>query len=115
MLFILIFLTSLVLQLFLPWWIIGIAAFTLAFFKGKGAGSSFFAGFSAIFILWAAMGVFKSLANNNLLANRVGQLLGLPDMSFNWMILLVITGITGGIAAGFAALAGFYCKSATSK
>ena len=110
MLIILIFIISLIFQFFLPWWIIAPVAFGLAFWKGKTSGHAFTSGFGAIFLLWIMMGSIRSIPNENLLANRVGEMLMLPDNSFNWIIILLITGIIGGLVTAFAALAGFYIK-----
>jgi hypothetical protein len=115
MLILLIALVCLILQFFLPWWIIAPVAFLMALWKARSAGHAFGAGFSAIFILWIMMALVHSIPNENLLANRVGQMLMLPDLSFNWILVLLITGIIGGLAAGLAALAGFYSRQAISK
>lgn len=112
MLFILILITSLLLQFFLPWWIIAPVAFGLAFWKARSGGHAFGSGFGAIFILWVIMGLIQSIPNENLLANRVGEMLMLPSSSFNWIIVLLVTGIIGGLAAGLSALAGFYSADA---
>src|SRR5665647_2733200 len=112
MLFILIFLSSLLLQFFLPWWVIAPVAFIFSAWKAKSGGHAFGSGFGAIFLLWITMSLYKTLPNDNLLANRVGQLLGLPELSFNWILVLAVTGIVGGLVSGFAALAGFYFKKA---
>lgn len=115
MLFLLILVICLVLQLFLPWWIIAPVAFFLAFWKAKSAKKAFGNGFSAIFTLWCIIGLVKTIPNENLLANRVGQMLQLPDLSFNWLIVLLITGLVGGLAAGLSALAGYYFKEALNQ
>jgi hypothetical protein len=113
--FVLIFLTSLLLQFFLPWWIIAPVSFGYCAWKAKSGGHAFRSGFGSIFLLWVIMSLVKTLPNDNLLANRVGALLGLPELSFNWVIVLLGTGIVGGLTAGFAALAGFYCRKAVTK
>jgi hypothetical protein len=58
------------------------------------------------------MGLIRSIPNENLLANRIGEMLMLPENSFNWIIVLLVTGIVGGLAGGFSALAGFYSAAA---
>jgi hypothetical protein len=115
MLFILILISSLLLQFFLPWWVIGPVAFIFAAWKARSGGHAFIAGFEAIFLLWLIMSLIKTLPNDNILANRVGQMLGLPDYSYAWLIVLMITGIIGGFAGAFSAMAGFYCRQAVSK
>ncbi len=115
MLILLITIVCLVLQLFLPWWIIALVAFAMAIWKARSAGHAFGAGFSAIFLLWIIMALIHSIPNENLLANRVGRMLMLPDLSFNWILVLLITGVIGGLAAGLSALAGFYTRQVFSK
>ena len=112
MLFILILLISLVAQFFLPWWVIAPIAFLLAARLGLNGKKSFWNGFSALFILWTCMALLRTLPNENLLANRVGQMLTLPESGFNWVILVIITGIIGGLVAGLSAFAGFQFKEA---
>ncbi len=106
----LIILASLVLQFFLPWWIIGIIAFLFALWKAKSAGHAFNSGFKAIFFLWTIMALIKTLPNENILANRVGEMFMLPHWSFNWIIVILITALTGALAAGTAAFAGYFWK-----
>lgn len=108
MIFLLILIICLVLQFFLPWWIIALIAFGLAFWKANRAGQAFASGFGAIFLLWVIMGLVHSIPNENLLANRVGEMLLLPLNSLNWIIVLLATGLIGGLVAGVSALAGFY-------
>ena len=102
-------------QLFLPWWIIAPVAFIFAAWKAKSAGGAYKAGFGAIFLLWVVMALMQTLPNENMLANRVGLMLGLPEIPFRWVLVLLITGIVGGWAGGFSALAGFYCRQAATK
>ena len=115
MLFLLILITSLILQFFLPWWIIAPIAIGLSFWKAKSGSNAFVSGFGAIFLLWVLVGLFHSIPNENLLANRVGQLLMMPQSSFNWIFVLLISGVIGGLAAGFSALAGYYLRLAFIK
>lgn len=115
MLFLFILIFSLLLQFFLPWWIIAPVAFILAAWKAKSAGGAYKAGFAAIFILWIVVGLMLSLPNENMLANRVGLMLGFPDIPFRWVFVLLITGMVGGLASGFSALAGYYCRQLVNK
>lgn len=112
MLFLLILIACFVFQLFLPWWIIAPIAIALAAWKAETGKYAFWSGFAAAFVLWIIMGLVQTLPNDNILANRVAQTLMLPDLPFNWTILLFITGTTGGLVSGFAALAGFYTRQA---
>lgn len=117
MLFLLIAIISMILQLFLPWWIIAPVAFGLAAWKSSSAKNAFFLAFIAIFILWAITALIHTLPNENILANRVAGMLTLPNSSMSWILVLIISGVIGGLAAGFSALAGYFTQSAinTSK
>lgn len=115
MLFILILLISLVAQFFLPWWVIAPIAFGLAARTNENGKKSFWNAFFAIFILWACMALLRSLPNENLLANRVAEMLSLPAASYNWLILVFISGIIGGLVAGVSAFAGFQFRKAFLK
>lgn len=108
MLFVVILILSFFLQLFLPWWTIAAVAFAFSAWRAVTAKHAFVHSFTAIFLLWVIMGLIKTIPNENILANRVGEMLMLPPSGFNWVIVLLLTGIIGGLAAAFAGLAGFY-------
>ena len=112
MLLLIIAILSLILQFFLPWWIIAPIAFGMSLWIARSGKQAFGSAFVAIFCLWIIIGLIHTLPNENILANRVGSMLKLPDSSVNWIFVLVITGIIGGLASGFSALAGFYVKDA---
>jgi hypothetical protein len=112
MLFLIITAICFLLQLFLPWWIITPLAFGAAFWKAQSPAHAFWSGFFAVFTLWIMTGLFYSVPNDHILANRVGAMLGLPDTSINWIIVLLITGLIGGLAAGFCSLAGYFVRQA---
>ena len=112
MLFLLIAVISLILQLFLPWWIIAPLAFGLSAWKASSAKNAFGSAFFAIFVVWIVAGLIHTIPNGNILANRVGIMLNLPENSMNWMIVLLLTGIIGGLTSGFSALSGFFAKDA---
>lgn len=106
----LISLSCLILQFFLPWWIIGPVAFLFAAWMAKSPSHAFKTGFNAIFIMWLIIALIKTLPNDNILANRVGQMLMLPDWSLNWIIVILLTAVAGGLVAGIAAFAGYFWR-----
>ncbi len=112
MLFLIILILSFAGSFFLPWWVAAIVAFLAAFFVGKTSSRSFLAGFSAIFVVWTILALLKSLPNDNILANRVVQLFPLPH---NWVWVVLITALVGGLVGGMAALSGVLLKKAFSK
>lgn len=115
MLVLIIAIISLILQFFLPWWIIAPVAFSVSAWKAYSGWNAFKISFISIFILWLAMGLFYSIPNDHILANRVGAMLNLPESSINWIYVLLITGIIGGLVSGFSGLAGFYSRAALKK
>jgi uncharacterized membrane protein YhaH (DUF805 family) len=111
MLFLIILILSFASGFFLPWWVVAIAAFSAAFFAGKTPRQAFWSGFSAVFIVWIVLALFKSIPNNHILATKVAQLFHLPG----WWLLLLITGIIGGLVSGLAALSGLLLQKAFEK
>jgi hypothetical protein len=98
--------------LFLPWWVIAIAGFVVAFFIPQKAGLAFLAGFIALFILWAGMSYYLSNTNNHLLAHKISVLFIKAD---NPTALFLVTGLIGGLVAGLGSLSGRLLKKAILK
>ncbi len=96
---------SALLQTFLPWWTIAIAAFVVAYFLQQKSGLAFVAGFLAVFLLWVGHAYLLSSANDNLLAAKITELLKALTQG-SLVGLYVLTGFIGGLVSGFAALSG---------
>jgi len=111
MLFLIILILSFASGYFLPWWVVAIAAFVASFLIGKTSRQSFWSGFSAVFIVWTVLALFKSIPNDHILAKRVATLFHLP----NWLLLLFITALIGGLVGGMSALSGVLLKKAFGK
>jgi hypothetical protein len=90
-------------EMFLPWWIIAVVGFGVGYFLPLKPGSSFLSGFTAVFLLWVAYAFMLTHANNDILAKKVAMLLSLKG---HVMALLLVTGVIGGLVAGFATLSG---------
>ena len=89
--------------LFLPWWVIAVTGFAVAFAIPQHAGLSFLAGFLALFFLWVGLSFWMSAANNHLLAHKISLLFLKADNPF---LLVAVTGLIGGLVAGFGSLTG---------
>jgi hypothetical protein len=111
MLFFIILILSIAIANFLPWWAAAIIAFLAALYFGKTAGQAFVSGFLGLFVAWMVLALVKSIPNNNVLATRVSQLFHLP----NWILLLIVTALIGGLVGGMAALTGVLVKKAFQK
>jgi hypothetical protein len=53
-------------------------------------------------LAWIALALLKSFPNNHLLATRVAHVFHLP----NWLLLLAVMAIIGGLAGGLSAVSG---------
>lgn len=93
---------SFILQQFLPWWSIAIAGFLYGIIFHHTNTIAFLNGFFGVFVLWTGMALYIYFINDGILARRLAAMLylshGLP--------VVILTGITGGIIAGMAALLG---------
>lgn len=87
---------------FLPWYAIVVAAALCAGLSGEGAARSFAAGFAGAFLLWGAFAAYFNLANEGILATRVGALFGGLGPS----ALVLVTAVLGGLFGGLGALLG---------
>ena len=106
MLFLVMFIAALAAYFIPVWWMFMPVLFIIAFLS-KGTGRRiFWSGFLAMTLCWILLSLFKSLPNNNMLATKVAQLLFMP----NWIILLLFTGLIGGILGGLSALSGYSIK-----
>lgn len=99
--FIIIILTAII-QILLPWWGLMIACFVVAFFAYSTRSISFFSSFLGVGILWIAYAYYVDTQTSSILTVKVAQIFKLPNTSY----LILITGLVGGIAAGFSALTG---------
>lgn len=103
-----ILLSALVVQLYLPWWTMAIAAFAFGYLLKSS--QNFFAGFLAIALLWGGYAFFLDSAAAAPLAERVAGIL-----SINKTLLFFATSLLGGLVAGFACLTGSLLKTEKRK
>lgn len=104
---ILIVLLSFAAGLYFAWWSIAIVAFVIAALIPQRPFKSFITGFVAVFLLWAALSFWISNNNDHILAHKVSMLILKID---NPYLLILATGLIGGIVAGFAALTASFLK-----
>ncbi len=101
-----------VLSLFLPWWSVMTAALATSLFISLKKAAVFFVPFLAIVIFWFVLSYFLSSANDFTLAKRIAVLL---PLSGNPYVLMLVTCIVGGLAAGIAAIFGKQLSVALKK
>ncbi|MEM9000881.1 MAG: hypothetical protein AAGB24_11515 [Bacteroidota bacterium] len=91
------------LSLFLPWWSVMVAALVTSLTLPLKKAAVFFVPFLGILLFWSVYSFVLSSTNDFILAKKIAQLLQLGD---NPYILILVTGVVGGLAAGIAAVFG---------
>ena len=104
--FIVTIIVALALSQFLPWWSVMLASFITSIrFSLKGS-AVFFVPFAAISLYWIVYAFWLSSFNDFILANKIAVLLPLQGSPY---LLILVTGLIGGLAAGIAAVFGKQC------
>jgi hypothetical protein len=93
-----------ILELFLPWYSIALAAFAIGFLLKSRA--NFLAGFLAIGLVWFFAAWLLDHASSSDLADRVALIFPVKQKS----LLFLVTALIGGLVGGFAALTGSLLK-----
>lgn len=106
MLILIIIVSCFIAQSFLPWWIIAPVCLIASFFFSSSKKQAFWSGFAGVFILWLVKILSLSLPNEHLLANKVGQVFMLHESNYNWIILLIVSSVIGGMVGGLSCLTG---------
>jgi hypothetical protein len=105
-------------ELFAPWWSLMIVSFFVCFFLYGTRSSSFLSGLVGVGLLWIVVALFINISTSTILAGRVASIFQLP-YSFlgipGSFMLVIITGVIGGLAGGFAALSGHMLREVFSK
>jgi hypothetical protein len=96
--------------LFLPWWGIAITSLAVAVLVHQKAGKAFLAGFLGLFLLWGFLAFWIDMQNDHILAKKIASILPLGGNSY---LLILVTGIVGGLVSGFAALSGSYLRASS--
>ncbi len=94
---------AIILSQFSPWWSVMIAGFVSAFLFSLDKADVFFIPFLAIFCFWSVYAFILSSSNDFVLAKKIAVLLPLGG---NPYLLVLITGVVGGLASGLAAVFG---------
>ncbi len=100
-------LLSFVICLYIDWWAIAIAAFTVALLIHQQPVRSFLTGFTALFLLWGGLSWWIDMKNQHVLAAKMAILLPFGGSIF---LMILVTALLGALVAGFAALAGSYAR-----
>ena len=94
------------------WWFFAIIAFVVALLVNQGSGKAFLSGFLGLFLLWAGLAWWIDIKNESVLSVKIAELLPLGGSAF---ALILITGVIGGLVAGFAAMSAAFLRSTPHK
>ncbi len=89
-----------------------LAAFLSSAIVRLRKASTFFVPFLAIAVFWIIYAWSLSSANDFILAKKVAVLLSLGG---NALVLILVTGVVGGLAAGVAGVFGNQCRAIFSQ
>ena len=101
-------LLAFIIGLFLPWWGMAITSLGVAVLVHQKAGKAFLAGLLGVFLLWAGLAWWIDMKNNGVLSKKIASVLPLGGSS---LVLILVTGIIGGLVAGMAAMSGSFLRS----
>ncbi len=96
--------------LFLPWWGIAITSLLVAVLIHQKAGKAFLSGLLGVMLLWVGLAWWIDMKNNGVLSKKIAQLLPLGG---NVILLILVTGLLGGLVGGFAAMTGSYLRTSS--
>lgn len=97
--------------LFLPWWAMAITSLLVAVLVHQKGWKAFTAGLLGVFILWAGLAWWIDMKNNGVLSERIASVLPLGG---NSILLILVTGLIGGLVAGLGALTGSYLRASST-
>jgi hypothetical protein len=97
-----------IIQLFLPWWTLTLAAALVAMLHKSGnRRDAFWAGFWGVALLWLGYVLLIEVQSRAILSPKLAALLHLPAYPPSaW----IVTALLGGITGGLGALTGYYLK-----
>lgn len=94
--------------LFLPWWCIAATSLLVAIIIHQKAGKAFVSGLLGVLLLWASLAWWMNMKNNGVLSAKIASVLPLGGSS---IVLILVTGLVGGLVAGFAAMSGSFLRA----
>ncbi len=104
--------SALILSQFMPWWSVMLASFLTALLVSLKRSAVFFVPFMAIAILWMTHSFWLGNANDFILAKKIANLLPLGGNAY---LLILVTGIIGGLSAGISGVLGKQCSQLLKK
>jgi hypothetical protein len=91
------------LGLFLPWWSVAIAGFLTGVLIEQKRILAFLSALIGSFLVWSVISFLISINNDHILASKISLII-LKNNSPE--LLVLVTGMIGGLTAGFSSLTG---------
>jgi len=91
----------------LPWYSFVFCALIVAVAVHQKPWKAFLSGFIALALLWAGLAFRIDNLNEHILSVKVATILPLQGST---LVLIIITGLIGGLVAGLGALTGSYLR-----
>jgi len=101
------FILGLLLSQLLPWWSVMISAFVTSLIFSLKKSEVFFIPFLSITLFWVIYAFWLSSANDFILAKKIAVLFPFHGNAY---LLILVTGVIGGVAAGISAVFGKQCR-----
>ena len=101
-------LISIILQIFLPWWAVALAAFVVGLASGLRPGWAFLSGLLGIGLVWFGHAWWLDGQNQSLLSAKIAGILPVGST----LGLLLLTTAVGALVGAFSALTGSLLRPA---
>lgn len=102
---------SLVAELYLPFWSVAVISFGVVALIPQPSWRAFWCGFIGLFVLWAGLSLFLDVSNDHILSTRISLLVLKMESP---ALLILATGVLGGMLGGMGALSASFLKSYSS-
>ena len=99
---------SFIIGLFFPWWGIAVVALIVAVIVHQKPGKAFLSGLLGVMAVWSGLAIAIDIKNQGVLSEKIAHVLPLGG---NAILLIILTGLIGGLVAGLAALSGSYLRA----
>lgn len=97
-------------QTLFPWWTLIIPPALLGLFVYRKGNEAFLSSFLGLLLLWIIHAGLQHATSSGDMAMRMAGTFGIPVV-----VLLLATGVVGGLLAGLAGLSGFYLQRTQQK
>ena len=91
---------------FTPWWVVALIGFIVSYAFITHAGKAFLAGLIAVSLVWIITAVISDSGNQISVADTMSEVIG----GVSSTIVILLTGLIGGIVCGLGAMTGVYAR-----